>query len=625
MAINALGLDDLVSAMPHAAAVLDRSARVVVGNRQWDEMAPLLARIFPTDSVPNPPVVDPAGAAAGDDVRAGLIAEPVHIGPDGVLIDLTDGPGIGHLAGARIAEDQTDPVLAFIDHRRAPAEGLHAVVAGRATEAVERFTIAGGFATDPETSTAATSYDVRVTSIGEGTQYVLATCQPAPTAAAARSPIAQRHPLTGLPGRDLFAELLAHAMGMSDRYRYRPAVLVIGFAGLAMVDAECGVGARDELIVSVAARLQAGLRPGDVVAQIGDERFAVLLPDVDGVYLAEAVAARLASEVTRPFKLRGGQVEIALTIGVAIADRTKGADAVVEAAGFAFEEALAAGEHIVTATGFGDNPDDPPARPAKTDSAARRIDVADLREEELITYFQPVFDLTDQRVVAGEALMRWRHPHYGVLSAGEFLGLALNAGLLGALTDQALVTAAETWADLRDDLGAVPPRLFVNLSPEQLLSRVAVDRLYHLLIATGIPSSEVVVEVTEEAMSTRFDEMLSVLGEIRAQGLRIAIDDFGSGYSSLGRLRHLPVDVLKVDQSLVRGLETDHRARQVLAAVSTIAVELDVECIVEGIETAAEAGIVADLGFRFVQGYHFARPMPAAEFAAVAHPLAGAR
>ena len=329
--------------------------------------------------------------------------------------------------------------------------------------------------------------------------------------------------------------------------------------------------------------------------------------------------------MTRPFKLRGGQVEIALTIGVAIADRTKGADAVVEAAGFAFEEALAAGEHIVTATGFGDNPDDPPARPAKTDSAARRIDVADLREEELITYFQPVFDLTDQRVVAGEALMRWRHPHYGVLSAGEFLGLALNAGLLGALTDQALVTAAETWADLRDDLGAVPPRLFVNLSPEQLLSRVAVDRLYHLLIATGIPSSEVVVEVTEEAMSTRFDEMLSVLGEIRAQGLRIAIDDFGSGYSSLGRLRHLPVDVLKVDQSLVRGLETDHRARQVLAAVSTIAVELDVECIVEGIETAAEAGIVADLGFRFVQGYHFARPMPAAEFAAVAHPLAGAR
>mgnify|MGYP003560123889 CR=1 FL=1 len=124
-------------------------------------------------------------------------------------------------------------------------------------------------------------------------------------------------------------------------------------------------------------------------------------------------------------------------------------------------------------------------------------------------------------------------------------------------------------------------------------------------------------------MSTQFNEMLAVLNELRGHGLRIALDDFGSGYSSLGRLRHLPVDVIKVDQSMVRGLEADTRARRLLGSIATMATDLELECIVEAVETAGEAAIIEDLGFRYVQGYHFARPCPSWEFVKIVDPTSG--
>ena len=567
MASSALGLDDLVGAMPHAAAVLNRDGLTVVSNPAWQLVAADLDLLFP------------------------------HTTPD-----VVDG----------------EPVISLIDHRPSPAETIRAVVRGTLSEATERLRIRpiAGRSSEPR------FVEVRVAAIGDGSPYVLATCVEVPSidGGDAGWDLVDRHPLTGLPGRRLFLELLGQAMTMSDRHRYHPAALAVGVTGLAEVGELHGEDARHELTVAVASRLKAGLRPGDVVAQLGEERFVIMLPDVDGAYLAEAVAHRLGSEVGRPFRLGPARAQVELFVGVATAESSKSPATVLAAAEAALTEArneepegVNATRRVVVAGGVSDGPG-PDAR------AHRNIDVAELREEELVSYFQPIFDITDGRVVAGEALMRWRHPHYGVLSAGEFLGLAINSGLLATLTDQALVCSTETWADLRDRLGERPPQLFVNLSPDQLLSRVAVDRLYHLLIATGLPPEDVVVEVTEEAMSTRFSEMLAVLTELRTHGLRVALDDFGSGYSSLGRLRHLPVDVIKVDQSMVRGLETDRRARQLLAAVSTMATELDVECIVEGIETAGEAAIVGDLGFRYVQGYHFARPCPADEFVQLVVP-----
>lgn len=548
MAGDALGLADLVAAMPDAAAVLDRHGRIIVSNTAWAE-------------------VDPAV-----------------------------GPLFGDLANRAAI-----------------------VVRGSAVVGEHRF------------------FEVVATGIGESGDYLLAGCREMNSSANQLVSEARfdRDGVTGMASRDLLVELLRHALMMSERHHYRPAVVAISVDVLEGPGREAAQPSVD-VIVSIASRLKSSLRPGDVVARGGDDRFVVLLPDVDNEYAAELIARRLVSEMAHPVRLRDGDVDVELLTGLVVADATTSAESMVGSAEAALDRARSArsdrfaavGDNVVGDSAVGATTAAAAASPAPFASAAsttstpgeRHIDLADLRQEELVSYFQPIFDNQRGVVVAGEALMRWRHPHYGVLSAGEFLGLAVNSGLVSTLTDQALVCSAETWVDIRDQLGDSVPRLFVNLSPNQLLSRVAVERLFHLLVATALPAEEVVVEVTEEAMSTQFNEMLAVLNELRSHGLRIALDDFGSGYSSLGRLRHLPVDVIKVDQSMVRGLEADRRARRLLGSIATMAADLELECIVEGVETPGEAGIVEDLGFRYVQGYHFARPCPSWEFVKLVDP-----
>lgn len=543
MAADALGLADLVAAMPDASAVLDQQGRVVVHNAAWAD-------------------VDPA---------------------------------IGHLFGDG-------------------ASGAAVVVRGSDILGEHRF------------------FEVVARPIGGSGDFVLANCREVTQSGVV--PIGEathgRDELTGMASRGLLVELLRHALMMAERHHYRPAVVAVGVELLEGATRSSEPPSA-EVIVSIASRLKSSLRPGDVVARSGDSQFMVLLPDVDNEYAAELIARRLIAEMTHPVRLRDGDVDVELLTGLVVADATIGAESMVTSAEAALEQSrgaksarqsVAVSEVLLDPSASSTTPRRSSA-PTPDAAGERRIDLADLRQEELVSYFQPIFDNQRGAVVAGEALMRWRHPHYGVLSAGEFLGLAVNSGLVSTLTDQALVCSAETWVDIRDQLGDSAPRLFVNLSPNQLLSRVAVERLFHLLVATALPADEVVVEVTEEAMSTQFNEMLAVLNELRGHGLRIALDDFGSGYSSLGRLRHLPVDVIKVDQSMVRGLEADTRARRLLGSIATMATDLELECIVEGVETAGEAAIIEDLGFRYVQGYHFARPCPSWEFVKIVDPTSG--
>jgi EAL domain-containing protein (putative c-di-GMP-specific phosphodiesterase class I) len=305
------------------------------------------------------------------------------------------------------------------------------------------------------------------------------------------------------------------------------------------------------------------------------------------------------------------KIEVIPWVGVAVADRCVDADAVFETAcrlldqlrgGSVPRVSLAAGDavgRVVT---------------TRVTHGERVIDLTDFRQDDLVAYFQPIVDNTDGTVVAAEALARWRHPIHGVLTAGDFFGTAASAGMLGDLTDQALVNAAETWADLREGLPELRPRLFVNLSPEQMLGPMLPQRLVHLLRATNIPADELVVEITENALSSHLDDILAVMADIRSLGIRIALDDFGSGYSSLSRLRRMPVDVIKIDQELVAGLETDVKGQQMLGRLAAMADDLELEAVVEGVETAADALIVAELGFRYVQGYYYGHPVAADRF-----------
>jgi len=415
--------------------------------------------------------------------------------------------------------------------------------------------------------------------------------------------LAHHDSLTGLPNRTLFFELYSQAVALSNRRAESVYVLFCDLDRFKEVNTLHGHQMGDELLRAVASRLTASLRPSDVLCRFGGDEFLVLLPDVEGPEVAEHVARRLIRDLSRPFRLHGERIEVGLSVGIARAEPDDEPGDVLRQANEALFRAKEAGRSCTVLA------DEDRLFEGRAGLRAH-LDLTELSNERMLSYFQPIVDLTDGSVVGVESLLRWSHPQYGVIPAREFLGLAVNSGLMGTLSEQALQTAATSWIDLRDEIGASAPKLFVNLSPDQLATRASLDRLHHLLVATGLPPEEIVVEVTEEAMTIKSRDIADRLNELAEWGIGLAVDDFGAGYSSLGRLRHLPVQVLKLDQSLIRGVEVDRRARQLLSSIGSMADELGVSCVVEGCESEDEAAVLVDLGFRYAQGYHFGRPMP---------------
>ncbi len=416
--------------------------------------------------------------------------------------------------------------------------------------------------------------------------------------------LAHHDALTGLPNRTLFFELYPQLVALSERRGESVYLLFCDLDRFKDVNSRLGHQMGDELLRAVASRLTASLRPSDVLCRFGGDEFLVLLPDVEGPEVAEQVARRLIRDVSRPFRIHDELVEVGLSVGIALAEPTDEPGEVLRQANEALFRAKEAGRSCTVLA------DEERLFEGRAGLRAH-LDLTELSQERMLTYFQPIVDLTDGSVVGVESLLRWSHPQYGVIPAGEFLALAVNAGLMAVVSEQALQAAASAWVDLRDELPGPAPKLFVNLSPEQLATKASLDRLHHLLIATGLPPEEIVVEITEEAMTLKSRDIAERLDELTGWGLGLAVDDFGAGYSSLGRLRHLPVEVLKLDQSLLRGVEVDPRARQLLASIGSMASELGVSCVVEGCESESEAAVLADLGFRFAQGFHLGRPMPA--------------
>lgn len=574
MILHPLQFDDLLAAVPHAAAVLEPGGRVIRVNQAWRSWW----------------------------ARATGEADVVGLGVNFLEACTTsDGPGV--------------------DTAVRTAAGIRAVAAGDLAAVAEEFEWALLDANRP----------VRLTITPLGTDHAsllvsvidLSTAHDDPASAVDdRGATALGRPL---PDRTIFLGLAQHSAALASRHGFSVGVLALAVDGLEEVSAQDGAPRGAELRRILIARLLSTVRPADVVAETGRASFLVLLPDAGTAADAESVAFRLVAELRRSIRVGDVQYAVRPRVGVAVMPTGGRADAVVEHAEDAVEQArLGVGSSIAIANVDGWSVSLPAVH--LTDEAAAageavRIDLAEaptdlgrtdrLVEEHLLAYFQPIVDLSDRSIVAAEALLRWRHPHYGVLSAGEFLGLELNESHRSVLAEQALVCAAEAWAEVLNQISGPVPHLFLNLTPDQLRNRHSLDRLGHLLIATGIPTDDVVVEITEAAMDAPFGELIDALGDLRQLGVRLALDDFGAGFSSLGRLRHLPVDVVKIDRQMTQGIDIDRRARQLLSSMLTMARELGLECIVEGCETEAEAAALADLGVQFVQGFALGVPMSA--------------
>ncbi|HIW62890.1 MAG TPA: EAL domain-containing protein [Candidatus Stackebrandtia excrementipullorum] len=375
-------------------------------------------------------------------------------------------------------------------------------------------------------------------------------------------------------------------------------LLAIDLDGFKKVNDTQGHDIGDAVLVEVARRIIDNLRPTDVAARLGGDEFAVLLwcDPLNGHPIAE----RLREVLAEPYQLdRQAPVYLSTSIGLAGCSTADDVEALLRNADLALRSAKQGGKNRIE------------AYDQEFEQRIRRRNLLEqalhgaVERNELSLVYQPVISLPDRRIVGAEALMRWNHPDFGPVSPGEFIPIVEDAGLSSMLTAWTLKEVAERLAVWRS--AGHPTWISMNLSPRQLHSGQLAADCAQALLQRGVPPSKLVVEVTEQDVAQDIDMLAAQLGTLRGTGVRVALDDFGAGYSSLGQLHRLPVDILKIDRNLVAG---DDRGSAPLAdVVVRLGERLGLSVIAEGVESQLQLDVVENAGCRMVQGYLLFRPL----------------
>ena len=429
--------------------------------------------------------------------------------------------------------------------------------------------------------------------------------------------------LTQMPNRWAVMEQIAISMARFDNVtRGEFAVLFMNFDRFRQINDMLGNAVGDQVLTMVAERMRGALRPptdrialvagpGQMAARIGGDEFVVVLDGMRRPGDVDNVALRLLEAIGKPYDVSGHKISCNVSMGIVLGTEASGdADAVLRDASIAMTQAKRAGgaRHVRFET-------------TMRERAAQRGDIeADLRvalqENQLFVVYQPVVGLLpDGRVdhAAGvEALVRWQHPTRGIISPIEFIQIAEECGLIGALGDVVLTQACNDFVAWQALLGPAAPRLLaVNLSRVQLAQPRWIDTVTGILHASGMRADQLQLEVTE-SLAAQDQQVQERLHELKALGIKLALDDFGTGYSSLASLHLLPVDTVKIDRSFVSQGDTSHHHRTLIEATVKVALSLGMDTVAEGIETEAQAGVVRELACHKGQGYLFSKPLTAA-------------
>jgi diguanylate cyclase (GGDEF)-like protein len=412
--------------------------------------------------------------------------------------------------------------------------------------------------------------------------------------------------LTGLPNRTLLLRRLERALAAIETSQQHVTLMMLDLDGFKEVNDTFGHSAGDQVLVQVAKRVVTSVRENDSVARLGGDEFAVLLEQTPEEH-APVLARRLLAALELPLPLRVTTVGVAASIGIATGGLGDTADELLRNADLAMYAAKAAGGNGYALY-----------KPAMHAAVAERVRVENaLRTAwltgDLIVHYQPIVDLRDGRLVSFEALARWKHPDGDVIPPSVFIPIAERSGLIIPIGARVLNDACQRLAAWQRDYdGTAELTMSVNVSPRQLYSDDLVEIVSEALRTAGLKPQSLILEVTETAMTDDMDSAIKILSRLKALGLRMAIDDFGVGASSLARLRRLPVDVVKIDKSLVDHVPDGHVASSVLNAVVGVVKALQLRTVIEGVERADQAEHLRVSGYDLAQGFHFARPMAAA-------------
>jgi diguanylate cyclase (GGDEF)-like protein len=414
---------------------------------------------------------------------------------------------------------------------------------------------------------------------------------------------------TGLPNRRLLLERLEQALGRARREGCAAALALVDLDHFKVINDGLGRSRGDDVIRAVAARLEGVARPCDTVARLGGDEFAIAWEGVVNDEHALGLAERVIEALHEPLDLDMGRHPVRATVGVVVSDADS--DALAQEM---IRDAQTAVHRGKERGGGRLELFEPELRQRAVERLHTESDLHRAIEgDELTLHYQPFFSMADGNMVGIEALVRWQHPTRGLVSPDKFIPLAEQTGLIVDLGAWVLCTATEALADLRARIPAAEELLVsVNVSARQLRASsdqpALADIVEHALAAAGLPPEALALEVTE---STLMDlEDVSVLNDLKAQGVQTMLDDFGTGHSSLARLADVPLDVVKIDRGFVSGLCGSGRGEPIIAAIVGLAAALDLQVIAEGVETEDEHRRVVALGCQAAQGFLLARPMP---------------
>ncbi len=422
-------------------------------------------------------------------------------------------------------------------------------------------------------------------------------------------------PLTGLPNRNFFKNLVSHSLEKSQQSaHYHFAILFLDLDRFKLINDSLGHEAGDRLLEAIATRLVDNVRPGDYVARFGGDEFAILLDGIGDVHAAGDIAGKIQHALQAPIQLGNHESFTSASIGIAYSDRNyQHIEDMIRDADSAMYHAKNNGkaQHVI----FSSDMHEQAMFMLQLETDLRKS----IENNALRIHYQPIIDLAHDQLVGFEALVRWQHPERGLMFPDEFIPLAEETGFVRQLDRWMLDQAAAQLQDWRSTYANTEKlQISLNLSGLHFDNMEILSHLGNLLNGNDL-SGHLKLELTESVLMQNSARSLEMFNILHARGLGISIDDFGVGYSSLSRLKRLPIDALKIDRSFVQHMQTDRASLDIIRAIIDLAYNLKMEVVAEGVETAQQYKLLKRLGCHYAQGYYLSRPLPADRAAQFIH------